>query len=106
MNDLRCKIIEVSLLQKGYGDIRKWKMKKYAHTFKIDLQDFILNCSNLIPEKTKSNIDFAAIIEKMSGANLHTKTDQRCFLHIFLREEFHTAFLGIRLAIRAACWFP
>jgi PleD family two-component response regulator len=64
------KIIE-KFYHDGIWDFEETEDGKDCSTFKIDLQDFILNCPNPIPENLRSGIDTNAIIEKVSCSNLN-----------------------------------
>jgi hypothetical protein len=57
-------------VEDGIWSSQEMEDGKYASTFKLDLQGFILNYSNPIPENIKSDIDIESVIEKLSCSNL------------------------------------
>lgn len=63
------KIIE-KFYHDGIWDFEETEDGKDCSTFKIDLQDFILNCPNPIPEKYKEGIEVRTILEKLPCSNL------------------------------------
>jgi hypothetical protein len=63
------KIIE-KFYNDGIWDIEDTEDGKGRSTFTIDLQEFILNYPNPIPENLRSGIDIGAILEKLSCSNL------------------------------------